>query len=64
MLELLLAGLAGLGIGLAVGNHWTYWISVRPLIDKIARLRYDGFRPETPLEQRPKTVPLPQVNET
>ena len=55
---------AGLGIGLAAGNLLTYWISVRPLVDKLTKLRYAGFRPETPIEPRPKTVPLPDHNET
>lgn len=59
-LELLGATSLGIGIGTLV----TYWLSTRPLINKIASLRYDGFRPETPVPQRPKTVPIPNINET
>lgn len=60
----MLEALAGLGIGIAVGTLATYWFSTKPLVDKIARLRYDGFRPEQPIPERPKTVPLPEHNET
>ena len=59
-------GLIGaFGIGIALGNQLTYWLSTKPLVDKIARLRYDGFRPEQPIPERPRTVPLPPApNET
>lgn len=61
----MLEAIAGLGIGVAVGTLFTYWFSTKPLVDKLARLRYDGFRPETPIEPRPMTVPPPpDVNET
>ena len=64
MLPEVLAGIAGLGIGVAIGTLTTHWFGTKPLVDKIARLRYDGFRPETPIEPRPKTVPSPEHNET
>lgn len=62
---MLLELLGAAGIGVFLGNQLTYWLSTKPLVDKIARLRYDGFRPETPMEPRPKTVPTYRdVNES
>lgn len=61
---MLLELFGALGIGVLIGNQLTYWLTTKPLVDKIARLRYDGFRPETPLPERPKTVPYPSVNES
>lgn len=56
--------LAGAGWGSVVGMLVCYVVTTRPLIAAITRLRYDGFRPEAaPIPQRPKTVPLPPVNE-
>jgi len=63
MLEVL--GVIGLiGIGVVIGNQLTFWTSVRPLIDKLTKLRYAGFRPEEPIPEHPKTVPFPRPNET
>jgi hypothetical protein len=61
---MLLELLGAVGIGAFLGNQLTYWFTAKPLVDKIARLRYDGFRPETPMEPRPKTVPYPSTNES
>jgi len=55
--------LAGLGLGFGMGQLVQFLIGTLPLVNKIARLRYDGFRPETPMPPRPKTVPLPTVRE-
>lgn len=56
--------LGAIALGIGIGTLVTYWLSTKPLVDKISRLRYDGFRPETPVPPRPKTIPLPNVNET
>lgn len=53
-----------IGVGLGIGTLITYWFAVRPLVVRITNLRYDGFRPETPMPPRPKTVPFPSVNES
>lgn len=63
--ELVLAGLTGFGLGLALGVIGLYLTAVRTLVNGYARLRYYGFRPE-PLPEKPKTVttpPLPTVRE-
>lgn len=48
---------AGIGIGFGIGMITMYLIAVKPLVDSMARLRYDGFRPSEPTPPRPRTVP-------
>lgn len=45
----------GLAIGFGAGVLVMYGIAVRPLVNALMRLRYDGFRP-TELPPRPKTI--------
>lgn len=56
--------LAGIALGFGLGLAFWYLVAIRPLVNKLTRLRYDGFRPETPMPERPKTVPMPKYNET
>lgn len=42
--------------GFGLGILATYLFAIKPLIDKLTNMRYDGFRPVEPI-QRPKTVP-------
>lgn len=48
----------GIGTGLLLGVVLMFVTSVLPLTRMIARMRYDGFRPDLP-SARPKTVPPP-----
>lgn len=54
-----LAGCAGFGLGVTYCQLWV----VNPLTEKFIKLRYDGFRPEQPMPEHPKTVPMFQVRE-
>jgi hypothetical protein len=55
ILSLVLLGAFG-GAGLAV--LVVYYSIIHPMTKRFERLRYDGFRPEQPVEDRPKTVPI------
>jgi len=50
---------AGVGVGVALDGLIWLFAYVRPTNKAFQRLRYDGFRPETPTPPRPKTVPRP-----
>ena len=49
--------LAGIGIGFILATLLFLFAFVIPMTESIKRLRYDGFRPEAPMPQRPKTIP-------
>lgn len=46
----------GLAVGFGAGLLVMYGIAVRPLVNALMRLRYDGFRPTEPTPPRPKTI--------
>lgn len=46
----------GAGLGFLMGAVFVYMTSTLPVVRMIARMRYDGFRPEAP-PVKPKTVP-------
>lgn len=48
--------LAGVGLGFGVGVVFLFFAGVKPLVNKIAAMRYDGFRPIEP-PPLPKTRP-------
>jgi hypothetical protein len=50
---------AGFSSGFAAASLVWLFAIVRPNMRAFQRLRYDGFRPETPMPERPKTVPKP-----
>jgi len=62
-MEASLWAIAGVGFGTSIGVLGAYYIAIRPLMSDIRQMRYQGFRPDLPLPERPKTVPLPFVRE-
>ena len=55
--------IAGLLIGAALGYFSCHFLEVRPLVNKIIKLRYDGYRPMDEAPPRPKTLPFEYVRE-
>lgn len=59
MVALLL--IAGTSLGFAIGVLMAYVIGVRPLVNDIRQMRYDGFKTVPPLPPRPKSIPQPPL---
>jgi hypothetical protein len=54
------AFLAGSGLGILL----TYLLTVRQLISSLNEMRFRGWAVEHPLPERPKTLPMPQEEES
>jgi len=56
MIEILM----GIGVGFGIGVFMTYMMAVRPLVERIVLMRYEGFRGDPPvLHQQPSRAHVP-----